>query len=133
MKAAVKTCDPPVWYQHIQWHWLWHAAEQRWFVAEVRCGEIWSGPGHLNGAIAYERGWRYIAPADPPSTDHLGRDAKDFAIEFGEYLAAAASRFQDVIQDVMQAPDSDHDTINDASRALSYAVYEFRKRAERAK
>jgi hypothetical protein len=64
-------------------------------------------------------------------TDHLGRDDKDFAIEFGEYLAHAAELF-------MTAIDTDDlnvsgDTFRDHYRALSSAIYEFRKRAARAK
>ncbi len=53
---------------------------------------------------------------------------KDFAIEFGEYLAKAAEQFQDVIQAEL-AGNHDQDVLSDTWRALDSAVYEFRKRA----
>lgn len=52
--------------------------------------------------------------------DHLGRTEKDFAIEFGEYLARQAEFF-------MQWPDMDG-----RAEALRHAIYEFRKRAMKA-
>jgi hypothetical protein len=65
------------------------------------------------------------------TTDHLGRTDKDFAIEFGEYLAKAAEHFQDVMQ-AERAGDYDQDAVGDAWRALDSAIYEFRKRATKA-
>jgi hypothetical protein len=58
------------------------------------------------------------------STDHLGRDAKDFAIEFGEYLADAVERLLNAERCIL---DSDEWLV------LNTRVYEFRKRAARAK
>jgi hypothetical protein len=64
-------------------------------------------------------------------SDHLGRDEKDFAIEFGEYLAKAAERFQDSMQDEL-AGRHDEQLRTERWRALDSAIYEFRKRAQRA-
>jgi hypothetical protein len=67
-------------------------------------------------------------------TDHLGRDAKDFAIEFGEYLANAAEGFLVVINKLRPSPVMlRDDEVRDHWRGLESAVYEFRKRAARAK
>ena len=49
--------------------------------------------------------------------DHLGRTDKDFAIEFGEYLAREAERLLPQLDD---------------PECLRSAIYEFRKRAIRA-
>lgn len=64
-------------------------------------------------------------------SDHLGRDAKDFAIEFGEYLAKAAERFQDVMQAEL-AGEHDQVLMAERWRALDSTIYEFRKRAKAA-
>jgi len=70
-------------------------------------------------------------PCDQTKTaDHLGRDEKDFAIEFGEYLAKAAERYRDVMN-VEDVEDIDRGTSRDALVALNCAVYEFRKRVSR--
>jgi hypothetical protein len=61
-------------------------------------------------------------------TDHLGRDAKDFAIEFGEYLAKAAEHFQDILQTELKG-EHDYNALHDAWGGLDSAIYEFRKRA----
>lgn len=60
------------------------------------------------------------------------RSPKDFAIEFGEYLAQAAEQFQDMMQDVLKG-DYDQDAMSDAWRNLDGAIYEFRKRAKRGR
>jgi len=60
-------------------------------------------------------------------TDHLGRGDKDFAIEFGGYLARAAERY---LIAVNAWEDCDE---GDARRALESAIYEFRKRAAKVK
>lgn len=57
------------------------------------------------------------------------RTDKDYAIEFGEYLARAAEQFRDCVQDTMSA----HDTIADRWAGLNSAIHEFRKRATKAK
>ena len=55
-------------------------------------------------------------------TDHLGRDAKDFAIEFGGYLA-------DAVEGFLEACWQGKETIDpEIHRALQSAAYEFRKR-----
>ena len=63
------------------------------------------------------------------------RSDKDYAIEYGEYLAKASERFQHTVNVAMQAivegDDIDHDLTNEAWSALSSAIYEFRKRAAR--
>lgn len=58
------------------------------------------------------------------TTDHLGRDDKDFAIEFGEYMASAALRYMVAVDGGSVATEE--------WRALNSAIYEFRKRAKRA-
>jgi hypothetical protein len=63
------------------------------------------------------------------TTDHLGRDAKDFAIEFGGYLATAAEHYIAVTNNERADADMDHDAL----RALTSAIYEFRKRVARTK
>lgn len=63
-------------------------------------------------------------------SDHLGRDAKDFAIEFGEYMAKAAERFQDIMQSEL-AGRHDEELRAERWRALDSAIYEFRKRVAR--
>lgn len=73
-------------------------------------------------------------------TDHLGRDDKDFAIEFGEYLATSVDDFlaalnhRDAAQRLSDfgAEQSADEALTDHWRALQSAVYEFRKRAARA-
>lgn len=70
--------------------------------------------------------------------DHLGRSDKDFAIEFGEYLANSVDLFMQV-ENKFRALEldgddtaADHDERADAWGAMRSAVYEFRKRAARA-
>lgn len=56
------------------------------------------------------------------------RTPKDFAIEFGEYLAVAAEFYLEASTMFR----SDSDLQNDAYRNLKSAIYEFRKRARRS-
>lgn len=73
-------------------------------------------------------------------SDHLGRDDKDFAIEFGEYLATAADDFLVALNhrdaalrlSDFGAEQAADEALTDHWRALQDAVYEFRKRAARA-
>jgi hypothetical protein len=71
-----------------------------------------------------------------PMTDHLGRDDKDFAIEFGEYLATSAEHFMAQHNQFMKAlsleQEPDRDALSDVWSGLANAIYEFRKRATRA-
>jgi hypothetical protein len=60
----------------------------------------------------------------------IERDAKDYAIEFGGYLAASAERFMVVVNQCNG--DLTGDEPSDAWQALQSAIYEFRKRADRA-
>ena len=62
-------------------------------------------------------------------SDHLGRDSKDFAIEFGEYLAKAAENFQKAVLGGY----FDSDALSDSWSALNGAIHEFRARAAKAK
>lgn len=77
--------------------------------------------------------WRKKKPRD-----HLGRDDKDFAVEFGGYLANAAERLLVVHEDTVRAEALlgkeavDYDAIGDARDSLTSAIYEFRKRAVKA-
>lgn len=61
----------------------------------------------------------------------VDRSPKDYAIEFGEYLAKAAERFQDVMQAELVG-EHDDQLRSERWRALEAAIYEFRKRALRA-
>lgn len=59
------------------------------------------------------------------------RNAKDYAIEFGGYLAAAARRYMaSVNREVIPEGDTE---CGEAWRGLKSAIYEFEKRAARLK
>lgn len=64
------------------------------------------------------------------------RDGRDFAIEFGEYLAKAAEEYQRTVSDTYGRATiydlGNCDALQDDYRSLSSAIYEFRKRAARA-
>lgn len=70
----------------------------------------------------------------------MSRDDKDYAIEFGEYLATAADDFLaacNAVQSARMLSDFGAETEatqshDDAWKTLNEAVYEFRKRAARA-
>lgn len=70
----------------------------------------------------------------------MARDDKDYAIEFGEYLAVAAKRFMDACDAVEAAQmlsDFGAATLaepeySEAWSKLGEALYEFRKRAARS-
>ena len=67
--------------------------------------------------------------ADQPARSQTTRSDVDYAIEFGRYLATAAEHFmaeQNRAWEAEEAPDSEY-----WSR-LESAIYEFRKRADRA-
>lgn len=70
----------------------------------------------------------------------MARDDKDYAVEFGEYLAKAADRFMGAVNALQAArmtsdfgaeceAEPEH---TEAWRGLREAIYEFRKRATRA-
>lgn len=70
----------------------------------------------------------------------MARDDKEYAIEFGEYLAKAAERFMEAVNALQAArmlsdfgaemkAEPEH---TEAWKGLGEAVYEFRKRATRA-
>jgi hypothetical protein len=64
----------------------------------------------------------------PAINDHLGRSDKDFAIEFGEYLAVAADRLlAEFRRETLDGDGVDSDIF----QGLESAAYEFRKRAAR--
>jgi hypothetical protein len=60
----------------------------------------------------------------PETTDHLGRTDKDFAIEHAGYLADAVERLLQADRSILDA---------DEWLELNARIYEFRKRAARAK
>ena len=60
------------------------------------------------------------------------RDAKDYAIEFGGYLADSASNFLDALNKSRTFANVGQDEYMDHWRALQSAIYEFRKRQNRA-
>ena len=77
---------------------------------------------------------KYPPPAERRTGDHLGRTNKDFAIEFGECLAASAEQFLAAVNETF--PDSftlEDDLIRDHWAALQSAIYEFRARAASVK
>lgn len=57
------------------------------------------------------------------------RSPKDYAIEFGHYLADAAEQ---LIAEMNRAAKAEEEPCPDHWRALESAIYEFRKRALRA-
>ena len=58
------------------------------------------------------------------------RDAKDYAIEFGGYLAKAATRYMEsVTREVIPEGDTE---CSEAWTGLRNAIYEFEKRAKLA-
>jgi hypothetical protein len=59
------------------------------------------------------------------------RTPKDFALEFGEYMAKAADNY--LFASDEPRTEDDYNAKNEAYTALRSAVYEFRKRADRAK
>jgi hypothetical protein len=61
------------------------------------------------------------------------RDAKDYAIEFGGYLANEAERFMEHHNSKQYAAEAEADIGDEKWSALQSAIYEFRKRAEKAK
>ena len=59
------------------------------------------------------------------------RDAKDYAIEFGGYLAQSVRHYMaSVNREIIPEGDTE---ISEAWRAMQSATYEFEKRAKRAK
>lgn len=69
--------------------------------------------------------------AELEQRDPTGRTPKDYAIEFGEYLAKAAEQYLEQ-RNLYDAKESDSDALMDAWRALRSSIGEFRKRATRA-
>lgn len=62
------------------------------------------------------------------------RDAKDFAIEFGEYLAKDVEAFLQLLNESGAAAHvKDQEGLTDHWRGLQSAIYEFRKRAGRVR
>lgn len=66
------------------------------------------------------------------TTDHLARSDKDFAIEFGGYLANEAELFMQHYNEKSYTTSAEADEGVDRWNALQSAIYEFRKRAKRA-
>ena len=106
-------------------------------------GEIWSCqicgkpvPGEDDHSIASAAlcSCAYTRAQRPCRTD------KDYAIEFGRYLAASAERYQAAVNSYYSARDGDCDQtkvyaaaeMTEAYTRLSSDIHEFRKRAERA-
>lgn len=65
--------------------------------------------------------------------DNATRSDTDYAIEFGRYLATAAEHYMRAVNDFTLSgrPDS-VEAMTDMWRGLQSAIYEFRKRADRA-
>jgi hypothetical protein len=64
-----RTIDPPPEHASHPYHWAYCCRSPGGFlVFETRGGKLWSSLGHtLNAETLYERGWRYLAPAIPPT------------------------------------------------------------------
>jgi hypothetical protein len=73
-----------------------------------------------------------MASDQDKTTDHLGRSDKDFAIEFGGYLANSSDRFLDAVQGYLRGDEGGDDLLAERWKALDSAIYEFRKRAKKA-
>lgn len=78
----------------------------------------------------------YSHPCATPAAPRAAteRDDKDYAIEFGEYLAKAAEAFMKFMNDTgvrINNPEL-QDSMTDHWRGLQLRIYEFRKRATRA-
>lgn len=80
-----------------------------------------------NGDVTRTSEVEFTQPPVPPAATGE-RDAKDYAVEFGGYLAQAAENFL-VACDARPKPDAPIDV--DAWKALNSAIYEFRKRRDR--
>jgi hypothetical protein len=63
------TIDPPPEQAHHPYHWAYNCRSPGGFlVYEARGGKLWHSLGHsLNAETLYEKGWRYLAPAIPPT------------------------------------------------------------------
>lgn len=63
------TIDPPPEHTAHPYHWAYCALPPGGFlVFEVRDGRLWQSLGRtLNSATLYGQGWRYLAPAIPPT------------------------------------------------------------------
>jgi predicted GIY-YIG superfamily endonuclease len=83
-------------------------------------------------------GWRAKPPGSTVGATMSERTDADYAIEFGEYLASAASdaiqAFNEHLRDIetMDPDEIDNDPLADALSRLRSDIYEFRKRAARA-
>lgn len=99
----------------------------------IRSGLQWTQEA-VDFACALQGGYS-IQGQKQPVEPRESRTDKDYAIEHAEYLATAASNYLQVCQS-LPAGDSSLDMIDQhshAALALESRIYEFRKRAERAK
>jgi len=69
--AERATIDPPNEYASHPYHWAYNCRSPGGFlVFETRDGKLWQSLGHtLNAETLYERGWRYLGPAIPPTVE----------------------------------------------------------------
>ena len=61
----------------------------------------------------------------------MARTDKDFAVEFGGYLADSAEQFMAVLNKTRAFANVPQDQYIDHWRGLQSAIYEFRKRADK--
>jgi hypothetical protein len=63
------TIDPPPEHVSHPYHWAYNCRSPGGFlVYEARGGKLWHSLGHsLNAETLYEKGWRYLGPAIPPT------------------------------------------------------------------
>lgn len=68
-RAVMETIDPPSEHAAHPYHWAYCCRSPGGFlVFEARNGRLWDSLGHtLNAEALYEKGWRYLAPAIPPT------------------------------------------------------------------
>jgi len=76
---------------------------------------------------------RLLTARNEHGDSQMNRTPEQIAIEHGRYLADAAEQFQQAYNERYRAEDNgdevDVDAFSDCFRALSSAIYEFRKRA----
>jgi FtsZ-binding cell division protein ZapB len=101
-------------------------------MERIRTNGIWNDHVAVQSALAAIHHFRKQA-AMLPASEHGGmgeRDTKDFAIEFGEYLAKSVEQLLG-FQSANGAPLSrgDMQTMTELTEGVRSSIYEFRKRA----
>lgn len=68
-RISSDSINPPPEHASHPYHWAYLCRSPGCFlVFEVRDGRLWQSLGRsLNAETLYEKGWRYLAPAIPPT------------------------------------------------------------------